>query len=63
MFYRIFSFTKFVQKILSFNMDIFFFILDLMKAVMRPKNLSEAENAMKESIYCKKFLLKVAHQP
>ena len=40
-----------------------FFILDLMKAVKRPKNPSEAENAMKESIYCKKFLIKVAHQP
>ena len=40
-----------------------FFILDLMKAVKRPKNPSEAKNAMKESIYCKKFLIKVAHQP
>ena len=36
---------------------------DLMEATRAQKHPSEAKNGMKESIYWKKFLMKVAQQP
>jgi hypothetical protein len=34
-----------------------------MEAARGQKQSSDAENGLKESIYCKKFLMKVAQQP
>ena len=56
-------FTDLVQNSLRFNMGIFFLTSDLMEAARGQKHPSEAENGMKESIYWKKFLMKVAQQP
>ena len=44
-------------------MGLFFLTSDLMEAARGQKHLSDAENGMKESIYWKKFLMKVAQQP
>ena len=44
-------------------MGIMFFDLDLMEAARGQKHPSEAKNGMKELIYWKKFLTKVAQQP
>ena len=44
-------------------MDIIFFTFYLMEAARGQKHPSDAENGMKESIHCKKFLMKVAQQP
>jgi len=41
-------------------MGIFFLTFDLMEAVRGQKHPSEAKNGMKESIYGKKCLMKVA---
>ena len=43
-------------------MGIMFFDLDLMEAARGQKHPSEAKNGMKELIYWKKFLMKVAQQ-
>ena len=44
-------------------MGIFFLTSDLREAARGQKHPSDAENGMKESIYCNKFLMKVAQQP
>ena len=44
-------------------MGIIFLTFDLMEAVRGQKHPSEVENGMKESIYWKKCLMKVAQQP
>ena len=46
-----------------FNKGIIFLTFDLMEATRCQKLPSEAENGMKESIYWKKCLMKVADQP
>ena len=46
-----------------FNMGIIFLNSILMEAARGQKHPSEAENGMKESIYWKKFLIKVSQQP
>ena len=61
--YRKLYFTEFVQNSLGFNTGIYFFTSDLMEAARDQKHSSDAENGMKESIYWKKFLMKVAQQP
>ena len=42
---------------------IIFFTFDLMEATRGQKHPSEVKNGMKESIYWKKSLMKVAQQP
>ena len=54
------SCKAFVTNSLKFNMDIFFFTSDLMEAARGQKHPSETKNGMKESIYGKKCLMKVA---
>ena len=44
-------------------MGIFFLTYDLMEATRDQKHHSDAKNGMKESIYGKKSLMKVAQQP
>ena len=44
-------------------MDIIFLTSNLMEAARGQKHPSDAKNGMKESIYWKKFLMKVAQQP
>ena len=44
-------------------MGIIFLTYDLMEATRGQKHPSEAKNGMMESIYWKKFLMKVAQQP
>ena len=44
-------------------MGIIFLTSDLMKAARGQKHPSDAKNDMKELIYWKKFLMKVAQQP
>ena len=53
-------FTDFAQNSLKINMGIFFLTSNLMEAARGQKHPSEAKHDMKESIYGKKCLMKVA---
>ena len=61
--YRKLFFTEFVQNSLKFNMSISFLTSNLKEAARDQNHPSDAANAMKESTYWKKFLMKVAQQP
>ena len=61
--YRKLYFTEFVQNLLRFNIGTIFLTSVLMEAARGQKHPSDAENGMKESIYRKQFLMKVAQQP
>ena len=52
-----------IRNSLRFNMGIIFLTSDLMEAARGQKHPSDAENGMQESIYWKKFFIKVAQQP
>ena len=55
--------TDFVQNSIRFNMSIIILTSDLIEAARGQKYPSEAKNVMKESMYWKKFLIKVGQQP